>query len=783
MIDWTAVTDAADNARTLSPEALKAYLDSLSMGADAEQRVRALMARGTAPAGFMATSVDSAPADEPTLAPGTRVGVWRVGLRLGAGGMGEVYRAERADGLYEQTVALKLMRSDDQRRSERFQRERQRLASLEHPSISRIIDGGVADDGRPYLTMELVDGQPIDRFVAERSLDRARTLALFAELCDAVDYAHRQLVLHRDIKADNVLVDGDGQIRLIDFGIASEIGDDEMGGPLTIATAAPEQLLGEPLSIGTDVHALGVLLHQLLLDVLPSRRADGSMVAAPVADADLQAIVERSLAFDAGQRYPSAGALGDDVRAFLQHRPVAARGGGGGYRARLFVRRYPWASGLAAALLLALTAGLVTSLRFANLANAQAERATAALARLQDELGRSEANVKAQEAYSDVLQRAFGGDEDAERLTELMLTRWREAMALREDDPLRAASLSYAVGRNFFFRGDTRNAITVLDPWMTERFGPTPLVELGEEMYALLLEAVDRDDEAEALLRMLLARFDERYPDDRADIFNYAFKLARITRDPADIDRAEALVLELIANDVDPFERLFHHNQLGFLRLARGDRAGAYEAYRVTVSIFDANPNLAAYGRDVARFNLAGQELGYRRDLDAAERLVQALLTEDVELKGESAQQGRGLLLQALIDSERGRHAPALSGIERAVQLLERYSGTGTSAHLSGLMSAAIVAAAAGDVPRNEQRLAELQRLTASLPPDDDRLVSVAMADVVSAAFLGERDADATQRLASEPLLSRIQSSAMHYYFARLLAERGAVDAEALGLL
>ena len=614
------MTNAAQTALTLSPDELRQYLADAALSPADVERLNTLMTRLRAPAGFMQTGASEA---APVLEAGDRLSVWRVDTLIGSGGMGQVYRATRADGVYEQIVALKVLHTDAQDRRERFAEERKRLAVLEHPGISRIIDGGVTDDGRAYLAMELVDGEPIDQFADAQSLSLQSKLRLFVDLCRIVHYAHGQLVLHRDLKAANVLVDQSGQVRLIDFGIASELGgEDDQGGPLTLAYAAPEQLLGEPLSVATDVHGLGMLLHLLVTGVLPARQPNGAVQPAAVAPADLQAILDRCLQFDRAARYASASMLADDVQDFLEHRPVSAREPSGLHKLGLFLRRNPLGSALSVALVAALTGGVVSSLRYANEARAEAARATEALTLLEFQYERTEANLKAQEAYSDVLQRAFGGDEDAERLTQLMKSRWQEAMDRRADDPLRAASLSYAIGRNFYFRGDTRQALEVFDPWMTERCGQKALIDNGEEVYALILEAGDREEEAEQLLRTVGDSYEPRYPNDRANLFNYAFKLARITQAPEDISHAETLVLALIETDTDPFERLFHHNQLGFLRLAKDDREGAYDAFGVTVQIFEENPNLAAYGRDIARFNLAGQELSLKRDLDAAEVLA-----------------------------------------------------------------------------------------------------------------------------------------------------------------
>ncbi len=209
------------------------------------------------------------------LAAGTRVGAYRIIELIGRGGMGEVYRAERADGQYEQQVALKLIRSELAGHPERFQVERQILAQLQHPGIARLLDGGVFNGDLPYMAIELVDGVPITEWCREHHSDLATRLRLFIAVCDAVAHAHSSLVVHRDIKPGNVLVTAEGHVKLLDFGVAKLLsaGPRDVTGnaPLTPAYSAPEQLTGGAITTATDVYALGVLLYELLCGELPWR--------------------------------------------------------------------------------------------------------------------------------------------------------------------------------------------------------------------------------------------------------------------------------------------------------------------------------------------------------------------------------------------------------------------------------------------------------------------------------------------------------------------------------
>ena len=299
---WTRLDDLFERALALAPGERAAFLDREAADDPAlRAEAQALLdAHGDAEAYFDGMARALAPPGD-ALAPGARVGPYRVVAALGRGGMGTVYRAERADGQFERAVALKVFRAGDPRR---FLAERRILARLDHPGIARLYGGGVLDDGRPYFAMELVEGLPITAFADAMGLDVEGRLALFADVCDAVQYAHAQLVVHRDLKPSNVLVDpghafdaGDRaphrssefyrppRVKLLDFGVAKLVSDAEAAltatgaAPLTPAYAAPEQVRGDAVSTATDVYALGVLLFELLTGRRPYRLADRARAA------------------------------------------------------------------------------------------------------------------------------------------------------------------------------------------------------------------------------------------------------------------------------------------------------------------------------------------------------------------------------------------------------------------------------------------------------------------------------------------------------------------------
>lgn len=270
-------------------------------------------------------------------------GRYRLLRLLGSGGMGTVYLAERSDGEIEQQVAIKLLRADADRPAwrERFLRERQLLAYLNHPAIARLLDAGHTEDGRPYFVMEYVDGIAIDAFA--QHLDVAGKLTLFLQVCDGVSHAHRHLIVHRDLKPSNILVNRSGQPKLLDFGIAKILDlspDQTQPGErmLTPNYASPEQLRGDVQTTSTDVYSLGAVLHKLLVGRSPREQPRPSEDIAIPRDAGH--VLGEALHEDPADRYPSVDALAEDVRAVLESRPIRARSAETLYRVRKFVARH-----------------------------------------------------------------------------------------------------------------------------------------------------------------------------------------------------------------------------------------------------------------------------------------------------------------------------------------------------------------------------------------------------------------------------------------------------------
>jgi len=301
-------------------------------------------------------------------APVQRVGPFELGRLLGSGGMGFVYEAHRADGEVRQRVAVKFAQvphtaSDEARRNthRRFHRERQMLASLQHPYIAGLIDAGTTADGTPYAVIEQVDGTPIDVFCDGHHLDQTQRIRLILKLCEAVQCAHRNLIVHSDIKPDNVLVTADGMPKLIDFGIASDLSEEAAQTKTRAFTpgyASPEQSLGNAATVVTDVYGIGAVLYRLLTGAKPREVKNAPVnevvqhiseedvirpsLHKPELKGDLENILLKALQREPQRRYGSVPELSDDLNRFLSRRPVRATPDSTLYRARRFVRRH-WA--------------------------------------------------------------------------------------------------------------------------------------------------------------------------------------------------------------------------------------------------------------------------------------------------------------------------------------------------------------------------------------------------------------------------------------------------------
>jgi serine/threonine-protein kinase len=468
----------------LDPHARDAKLAPLdTTDPDLAARVRAMLAAATGSDRRLRAAVGGAVDDFVEAVP-ERIGPFRVLRRLGSGGMGAVYLCQRADGDFVQLLAVKRIGASSGQAwaRERLRHERRVLAALRHPHIAQLIDGGDDADGTPYVAMEFVDGMPIDRYAAERRLDRRARVILFLDLCAAVQFAHRNLVVHRDIKPANVLVDAHGQLKLLDFGIAKLLDDVVVAGataPPTVAGAmtpqyaSPEQVRGDPVSQASDIYSLGVVLYDLLagrrpyaIETLrPSEvervvcETDPPPPCATAGDrgatgADLDCIVMHALHKEPDRRYASAAQFAQDLKNWLDGRVIQARPDTNRYRLGRFVRRHPLGVGmttLLAALVIAFAATMAwQSRRLARERDVAAREALVAKESADFLVGLfAAADPKENDAIDvrarDLLDRA------AVRLPDALPT-----------DPLARASLMHVIGLAYANLGDDAQGIGLL---------------------------------------------------------------------------------------------------------------------------------------------------------------------------------------------------------------------------------------------------------------------------------------------------------------------------------
>ena len=652
----------------------------------------------------------------------------RVGLRLGGryrllgeigrGGSSVVHRAARDDAAYEQEVAVKILgRSlEGDASRERFRRERQILADLDHPAIARLLDGGTTPDGAPYLVLELVEGAPLTDWCDERRLDLEARLRLFLEVLDAVQYAHRNLVVHRDLKPANILVRADGTPKLLDFGIAKLLDVEGPDAPeptrtdlllLTPGYAAPEQLLGRPLTTATDVYSLGVVLHRLLggarpYDVesadletllkvvcatdreLPSRRTGRRDLRG-----DLDHILLKALARDPEDRYPSAEALAADLSRHLEGLPVEARAAGRVYRAGRLVRRHRTAFAVAATVF-----GLIVT--FAISSAFQARSLEVALRRAETESAKASA---VNTFLIDLLRRADPASGEPRDLT--VLEAVRQAEAALEGRPFEApeqeAAVRHVIGSTYFTLGADDAAVSML--------------ERAAELSRLDPEAGPTLARSLGVLGQTFLR--QRDLDAAGAVLEESLEVARLHAGTPSAEVSEAL------------------GYLAGLHRQRGDFETSDRLYREAIGVAEEldppDPDLIS----AARHNLATSFLD-RGAYEESESLFEQALAEGIAGLGEVHPQvaatahNLGLVRYQLGDTE-----GAVAALGRALDLRTRMFGEAHASIGSTLQVLANVALARGeleDAERHSRRSLEVRREVLAPDHPDLALSMIALA-------------------------------------------------------
>lgn len=604
---WARIEQVFHEVSAASGDERRALLER-ACGSDFELRanVETLLRAPPADANFLETALPAAVAARVDVdgSPwrNLRVGAYQLEQLVGRGGMGLVFRARRADGQFKKNVAVKMIRwslnAEDGVR--RFQAERQVLARLDHPNIARLLDGGVLETGAPYLVMEYVDGQPIDRYCDACARSIPQRLELFRNVCAAVQFAHAQLVVHRDIKPGNILVDPHGAVKLLDFGIAKVLDSDVAppGGtltqpgarPMTPEYASPEQIRGEPVTALTDVYALGVVLYELLTGQRPHTPRDGSlrelerviceeeppppstaprrMTASGRAggsrqrrvlsavrswrlgrlDRDLDTIVLTALQKDPARRYGSVEQLSEDLRRFLEGRPILARPSTLRYRMAKFLGRNRLATSLSALAVLSLLGWAVTATSQAG--RIDRERKAALAAQAAAEAAATEARISSEEtdaAFSYVANALLSGapdlaDKPRMTVSEMLDVADREAADLSAR-PRVEARVRAAIGASFASLGryedSKRNWRRVVE-CRRMAFGPdhTETVKAQVRLAMVLLNTAELDEAEQLFVEALASQ--ERAPNTPdADIARTIYHLGQTAGRKGDYRNAE----------------------------------------------------------------------------------------------------------------------------------------------------------------------------------------------------------------------------------------------------
>jgi len=662
---WTRLEQLFADSLALPEDARAAFLQRHCGGdADLRREIEELLRRHDVPG-----ALDTPPyspktiALQPSLAAGVCIGPWRIEKLIGRGGMGEVYAAIRADGAFDQRVALKLLRYEAAGEMARFHAERRILARLEHPEIARLLDGGMTPDGRPFTVMEYVEGRSLTDYCRDRRSQLHERLSLFAKVCDAVAFAHRNLVIHRDLKPANILVDGASGVKLLDFGIAKLLDAaavpsdaDVTIAPFTPEYAAPEQLSGKPVTTATDVYALGVLLFELLtgerplrtqglaptqvLQLLMDRSAPPpSRIAQEKSDApvparslkgDLDAIVAKCLREEASHRYETVDALKRDVERHLRSEPVTAREGARFYVAGRLLRRYRWAVAAAFLLIATLAIGLAGTAWQAQRANAQAARALAVRKFLVGVFEKAKPDENKGQPFT--AQQLLGIGE-------------QQLSAVAKDQPAIHADLTGLIGTLYWDIGDYARAEPLLkaavaagsDPRVSDEIRAHNLLGLAtvETQKHLLDGAFAHAQEALQLARR--AGGDES--DDVRDV-QRAIALVHFNR--GDSKQAEPILRGLLGDDRREDEnREVVAADLQLLGSVLGELArydDSEVAFRNAIEIY-RRLHGNAHSTVANTYNELGQMLLHKGDLDGAEDALTAAFEVADQLYGSESQE------------------------------------------------------------------------------------------------------------------------------------------------
>ena len=718
--DWQTIEALFDAAWELPPRQREAWLRNTDKPAAIVDEVLQLLAAADASGDFL----EHAPlADVPspaTLAAGDLAGAWRIAGLLGRGGMGEVYEVERADGQYGQRAALKRISRVDAGDWARFHNERRIVALLDHPGIARMIDGGLLDDGQPYMVMEYVDGMPIHQWCEQRQASPRERIALVLQACEAVSHAHARLVVHRDIKPSNLLVDREARVRLIDFGVATLSGQGDATGeraPLSLGYAAPEQLAGGDVGVAADIHAVAAVLYRLLCGHAPHARDEPptALLAMRAAQAnaprlrdaarnhsiqaerrlllDLDAVLAMALARDPEHRYRSMDAFADDLARALRGAPVAARDGEPRYKFWRFLHAHRWAATGATVTVLALAVGLGVAVFQAREAGRQRDEALREKARLEAvqqavfHMFRSAGEMQGSDATAgDVLDHA------AQRVVDSFAR-----------DPAEGAPVLHTLGELYFLLNDYPAAEPLLqrlanaDPKVVD----PSLVAVGRYDLAQVALRGGDAERASALLAQARAFWNTDPSRWQTRLIDSLMLESRLRQQAGDADGAIALLRRGLAqrialNGVHDRETGVFQNNLGVALFGLGRLDEAREAFRAASRVWTVARLRESTDALNTLNNWGSLELSAGKPELAAPLLEQAV-TLRRQLYGPSAATAALLNNYGKLLLQTERAGEALPLLAEAATMGAQFAGVGSMHHVAALSGVAEAQLALGN--------------------------------------------------------------------------------------
>lgn len=639
--------------------------------------------------------------------PGHQIGSYRLIRELGRGGMGSVWLAERADGAFKRNVALKLPHVTwIGGLADRMARERDILASLEHPNIARLYDAGIDEFGRPFMAMEYVEGQSIERYCAGHELSVDQMLPLILQVARAVAHAHARLVVHRDLKPGNILVTADGSVRLLDFGVAKLLENQApdqtqfAARAFTPDYAPPEQISGAPMGTAADVYSLGVVSYQLLTGALPySTKESGPEFDAPLASSrvsdrlkkrrlqgDVDAILNRALKKDPAQRYISVDAFARDIEHHLQGRPIEARPDSSWYRFSKFVARNRVATVAGVVVLIAIVGGASVAIWQAREAREQAART--AIER--DTARRAVAREEAVRLYLTRMFRNSVADGNGESTTaKTMLDRSAERVLQQyRDDPYLAGKVVETLTDLYGALEDVAGQIPLLEGYLKQAGPEGDPVTLAivrqklaqaEQERGNIPRAMELYQQAEAFWNLDPTRNAEH----RLEGLQIKARLLRAQGDLAgSIATNEQAIVERVAlSGVNHSETAILYNSLGVALMNANRLQEASEAIQKALAIYDALGTGEELPALVMRANVGGLSLRVGRIADA-EREIKHAFEGQRALGGDSASVAASMGQYGYLKIAQGRWQEALPILEQAERMAVKFTASASALHL-----------------------------------------------------------------------------------------------------